>query len=185
MKVKSTFGSISAPTVDLEPFVRTPGMEWYGGVFQEQLEDKPLAKKQRKAAIANLFEDSDEDEPLATPAKRKTKAKAKTASKPTQKPDSDDDDPPLPQARPRAPKPKASPKAKTPKAKAAKPKASPKAKAAKPKASPKAKRPDNTWMQALREWNGSQSSWCLPKKGTKEYDEVRTIQHRIITELPD
>jgi len=33
-------------------------------------------------------------------------------------------------------------------------------------------------MQALREWNGD-DKWCIPKKGTKEYDEVMKINNRL------
>ena len=32
-----------------------------------------------------------------------------------------------------------------------------------------------TWMEALRAWNANKSVWCIPKKGTKAYNEVRAI----------
>jgi hypothetical protein len=30
-------------------------------------------------------------------------------------------------------------------------------------------------MQALKIWNQGKEIWCIPKKGTKEYDEVIAI----------
>jgi hypothetical protein len=33
----------------------------------------------------------------------------------------------------------------------------------------------NSWISALKKWNSQQGSghWCVPKKGTKDYEEVR------------
>lgn len=33
----------------------------------------------------------------------------------------------------------------------------------------------NSWISALKKWNSQQPSghWCVPKKGTKDYEEVR------------
>ena len=35
----------------------------------------------------------------------------------------------------------------------------------------------NTWMTALKRWNGGREgqAWCIPKKGTPEYKEVRAL----------
>lgn len=34
----------------------------------------------------------------------------------------------------------------------------------------------NVWITALKKWNTSKGGpWCVPRKGTKEYDEVRKI----------
>jgi hypothetical protein len=33
------------------------------------------------------------------------------------------------------------------------------------------------YFEALKEWNKGKSLYCSPKKGTKEYDEVRAIQN--------
>lgn len=33
----------------------------------------------------------------------------------------------------------------------------------------------NRWIEALKKWNKDRDTWCLPKKGTKEYMEVRKI----------
>jgi hypothetical protein len=33
------------------------------------------------------------------------------------------------------------------------------------------------WLDALKQWNSSKSSWCIPKKGSKEYDEVKAIMN--------
>ena len=36
------------------------------------------------------------------------------------------------------------------------------------------------WVQALKQWNGSKTGkWCIPKKGTKEYDEVKKLMKKI------
>ena len=34
------------------------------------------------------------------------------------------------------------------------------------------------WIDALKKWNsqkGNSDAWCIPKKGTKEYDKVKGI----------
>lgn len=31
------------------------------------------------------------------------------------------------------------------------------------------------WIDALREWNAGAGKWCIPKKGTEEYDAVRAL----------
>ena len=28
------------------------------------------------------------------------------------------------------------------------------------------------WTDALKEWNQGKSGWCIPRKGTAEYDQV-------------
>lgn len=33
----------------------------------------------------------------------------------------------------------------------------------------------NKWIEALKKYNEKKGNWCVPKKGTKEYDEVRKI----------
>lgn len=46
----------------------------------------------------------------------------------------------------------------------------------KPKApkAPKAKRGPNKWITALKKWNTEKGgAWCVPRKGSKEYDEVK------------
>ncbi len=38
----------------------------------------------------------------------------------------------------------------------------------------------NKWMTALREWNekhNNKSTWCIPKKGTADYDKVRQMMN--------
>jgi hypothetical protein len=38
----------------------------------------------------------------------------------------------------------------------------------------------NYWMMALKEFNKNKSGmWCLPKKGTADYNEVRRIQKKM------
>ena len=221
MKLTSSHGSVSAPTVNMKGMEHMLG-EIFGGAFMEEFDDDddddvPLTSAQRRARMAKLLEDSDDEDLLdvfepktkAKPAKPKAKAKSPPAAKAKSPP----------AAKAKAAKPKAKPAAtksllddtrlddvdddirrrfedvaklvgdvpvKTKTKSSPKKKTSAKAKSP-PKEKPptKAKRPDNTWMQALREWNSNNPSWCLPKRGTKEYDEVRGIQHRIITELPD
>lgn len=41
---------------------------------------------------------------------------------------------------------------------------------AKEKAKEEKVKPKMTWVAALKEWNKSQSSWCVPRKGTAGYD---------------
>ena len=33
----------------------------------------------------------------------------------------------------------------------------------------------NKWIQALKVFNDKKDKWCLPKKGTKDYDKVKAI----------
>jgi len=33
----------------------------------------------------------------------------------------------------------------------------------------------NPWITALKKWNEGKDTWCLPKKGSKAYDEVRAL----------
>jgi hypothetical protein len=33
----------------------------------------------------------------------------------------------------------------------------------------------NSWIEALKAWNTGKETWCLPKKGTPAYDEVRAL----------
>jgi hypothetical protein len=33
----------------------------------------------------------------------------------------------------------------------------------------------NSWIDALKKWNAGKDMWCLPKKGSKDYDEVRAL----------
>jgi hypothetical protein len=33
------------------------------------------------------------------------------------------------------------------------------------------------WVEALKIWNDSKDTWCIPKKGTKGYDEVIAIMN--------
>lgn len=35
------------------------------------------------------------------------------------------------------------------------------------------------WIRALKEWNKNKSSWCVPKKGSADYNEVRAIMDRM------
>jgi len=35
--------------------------------------------------------------------------------------------------------------------------------------------PANSWIIALKKWNEGKDKFCIPKKGTKEYDEVKKI----------
>jgi len=39
----------------------------------------------------------------------------------------------------------------------------------------------NSWVVALKEFNKNKSIWCIPKKGTKEYNEVRKIMDNMDT----
>ena len=36
----------------------------------------------------------------------------------------------------------------------------------------------SSWLIALREWNEGQSQWCIPAKGTNEYEEVMVIKNK-------
>ena len=33
----------------------------------------------------------------------------------------------------------------------------------------------NKWIEALKKWNEKNDKWCVPRKGTPEYQEVRKI----------
>lgn len=36
----------------------------------------------------------------------------------------------------------------------------------------------NSWIEALKKWNNTTNkgkAYCIPKKGSKEYDEVRKL----------
>lgn len=33
------------------------------------------------------------------------------------------------------------------------------------------------WIEALKKWNEGSSKWCIPRKGTKEYEEVMAIKN--------
>jgi len=35
-----------------------------------------------------------------------------------------------------------------------------------------------TWIEALKKWNAGKPAWCIPRKGSKEYDEVKAIMAR-------
>jgi hypothetical protein len=37
----------------------------------------------------------------------------------------------------------------------------------------------NSWISALKQWNAETGMWCLPKKGTKEHEQVMTIMQRM------
>ena len=36
----------------------------------------------------------------------------------------------------------------------------------------------NAWIEALKEYNKGKTSWCVVKKGTPEYNEVKKIMER-------
>ena len=36
----------------------------------------------------------------------------------------------------------------------------------------------NVWIESLKEYNKGHNSWCVVKKGTKEYDEVKKIMEK-------
>jgi hypothetical protein len=36
-----------------------------------------------------------------------------------------------------------------------------------------------SWIKALKEWNKNKPSWCVPKKGSADYREVRAIMDRM------
>jgi len=35
----------------------------------------------------------------------------------------------------------------------------------------------NKWVQALKEYNKGKSEWCIPKKGGKEYQDIKKIMN--------
>ena len=32
-----------------------------------------------------------------------------------------------------------------------------------------------TWIQALKKWNSTNTCWCVPRKGTEQYNEVMAL----------
>ena len=32
-----------------------------------------------------------------------------------------------------------------------------------------------TWFNALKEWNKTRDKWSIPKKGSKEYNEIKAL----------
>ena len=34
------------------------------------------------------------------------------------------------------------------------------------------------WLEALKEWNKKQDKWKIPKKGTKQYDQVKKLMDK-------
>ena len=49
----------------------------------------------------------------------------------------------------------------------------------------------SNWITALREWNSGKDTWCIPRRNTTEYDEVKAIMEKnkapvkkIITKTP-
>lgn len=40
-------------------------------------------------------------------------------------------------------------------------------------------RGNNSWNKALRSFNQGKSGWCVPRKGTADYAEVRRLQRTI------
>jgi hypothetical protein len=42
----------------------------------------------------------------------------------------------------------------------------------------------STWITALKEWNQGKSTWCIPQKGSSEYNEVKAIMDRNKTPKP-
>ena len=37
----------------------------------------------------------------------------------------------------------------------------------------------NAWIEALKEYNKGSNSWCIVKKGTPEYDKVKTYNGKL------
>ena len=40
----------------------------------------------------------------------------------------------------------------------------------------------NTWIEALKKWNATKNKgkmYCIPKKGTTEYEQVRAIMNKL------
>ena len=44
-----------------------------------------------------------------------------------------------------------------------------------------------SWIEALKTWNKGHSSWCIPRKDTPEYAEVRKIMNtgKQVEKTPD
>lgn len=40
-------------------------------------------------------------------------------------------------------------------------------------------RKNNTWIQALREFNKNKDNWCIPRKGTKDHNQVKQINDKL------
>jgi len=40
-------------------------------------------------------------------------------------------------------------------------------------------RAQSAWMQALKQWNASRGTYGIPKKGSKEYEEVKAIEAKL------
>lgn len=40
---------------------------------------------------------------------------------------------------------------------------------------PRKQRYANQWVRALKVWNSGKSEWCVPRKGTKDYNEVKSM----------
>jgi len=40
------------------------------------------------------------------------------------------------------------------------------------------KRPPNQWQMNLTAWNANNSGWCIPKRGTADYDKVKNFHIR-------
>ena len=37
----------------------------------------------------------------------------------------------------------------------------------------------NAWLSALKKWNAGRPKYTIPKKGTKDYNEVRAIMSKL------
>jgi hypothetical protein len=35
----------------------------------------------------------------------------------------------------------------------------------------------NNWVQALKVFNEGKSEWCIPRKGSKEYDDIKRFMY--------
>lgn len=36
----------------------------------------------------------------------------------------------------------------------------------------------NKWITSLKEWNKDKPNWCVPKKGSKDYDEIKKMMNK-------
>ena len=47
-------------------------------------------------------------------------------------------------------------------------------------------RPPNQWQRNLKEWNAGNSGWCIPMKGTPDYEKVLHwhTRQRLVTDAP-
>lgn len=50
--------------------------------------------------------------------------------------------------------------------------------ATKTKKADRPKRPPNQWQKNLTAWNANNSGWCIPKKGTADYNTVKNYHTR-------